>query len=201
MTTIEILATALGLMNVWLIVKRSMWNYPPGLVMVALYAWIFYDAKLYSDVILQIFFFFVQLYGWYNWKQSQQESGEVVVESMSLPERTQALVAVAIFSIGLGGYMSNYTDASLPHWDAFIAGASFVAQYLLSKRKLENWVLWITVDVVAIGVYAYKGLYITSGLYSVFLGMATIGLITWYQTWRTNAREDLDYLRHKMFQK
>jgi nicotinamide mononucleotide transporter len=179
LTAIEAAAAALGLLNVWLIIRRSIWNYPPGLVMVVLYAWIFYDAKLYSDVLLQIFFFFFQLYGWVDWTKNKSLTGEVRVDVMEPAAFGVSLCWVAGGAWMLGSYMAHQTDASFPYLDAFIAIASVVAQALTSRRKLESWLLWIAVDVIAIGVYAAKDLYITAGLYTLFLCLAVSGYFSW----------------------
>ena len=178
---LEALATLLGLINITLIVRRSVWNYPFGLAMVTLYAWIFAqpDVRLYSDVGLQMFFFVVQLYGWWNWSQSEADSGEVQVVVLSSPNRLAWLAVIAVATLAWGTLMHRYTSAALPWWDAFIAMTSVSAQLLMARRYLENWVLWIAVDAVAIGVYAAKGLMLTAILYTIFLIVSIIGLFSW----------------------
>lgn len=177
----ERLAVALGLINIVLVVRRSVWNYPFGLAMVAIYAWLFVqpDVRLYSDAGLQIFFFMVQLYGWWNWTRSETASGEVEVQLMSQQARVVSIAAIAVATIAWGALMHRFTSAALPWWDAFIAMTSVAAQILMARRFAENWVLWIAVDVVAIGVYAAKGLVFTSWLYVAFLLLSAIGLMSW----------------------
>lgn len=179
MSPLEIAAVVLGLINVTLVVRRSVWNYPFGIAMVALYADIFYDAKLYSDALLQIFFIVVNLYGWWNWTRSRAESGEVVVQRLSGRERAVWLAGTGAAIAGWGWVMHRYTDAAFPWWDAAVAMLSVAAQILMSRRYLENWVLWIAVDVLAIGLYAARDLWLTSGLYLVFLALSVWGLIGW----------------------
>jgi nicotinamide mononucleotide transporter len=178
---LEALAVLLGLINIGLIVRRSVWNYPFGLAMVAIYAWIFAqpDVRLYSDVGLQIFFFLVQLYGWWNWSRSEAESGEVQVLLLSPPNRAAWIAVIAVATLTWGTLMHRYTSAALPWWDAFIAMASVSAQLLMARRYLENWILWIAVDAAAIGVYATKGLMLTAILYAVFLILSIVGLLSW----------------------
>jgi len=178
-SAIEAVAVLLGLVNVWLVVRRSVWNYPFGLLMVLLYARIFFEAKLYSDALLQIFFLVVQLYGWWNWTRSRAESGEVRVLRLGTSERLLWAGACAAATLGWGALMSAYTDASYPWWDASVAIPSVAAQILLSRRFVENWWLWILVDLLAIGLYAAKDLWLTAGLYCVFLCLATWGLLAW----------------------
>lgn len=184
MPATEWIAFALGVANVALIVRRSVWNYPFALAMVTLYFFVFWDAKLYSDALLQIFFFAINLYGWRNWLASRHETGEVVVTTLAPRERLYWLAATLAASLAWGAAMANFTDAAAPMWDALIAGGSVSAQILLAMRRLENWVLWIAVDLVAVPLYFSRGLYPTAILYAVFLVLATLGLVTWWKAWR-----------------
>ena len=179
MNPIEILATLLGLANILLLVRRSIWNYPFGLLMVALYAYIFFGAKLYSDALLQIFFFVIQLYGWWAWWRVGGGEHKVRVERLTGPARVAWLVMIALTSLAWGTAMHVYTDASFPWWDATVAMASIAAQILLARRCIENWILWIAVDVAAIGLYLVKGLTLTAGLYFAFLVLCVLGLREW----------------------
>jgi nicotinamide mononucleotide transporter len=179
MSPIEGAAALLVLINVWLIARRSVWNYAFGIVGVAIYAWVFFGAKLYSDALLQLFFIVVQLIGWRLWRASEVEAGEVVVERLSVRSRVQWLVAI-VAAVALWGWlMHRFTDAALPWWDAGVAMTSVAAQILMSLRKLENWWLWIVANVLSIGLYAAKGLWITTGLYVLLLGISIWGLARW----------------------
>ena len=179
MSRLEAIAALLGVLNVALVARRSIWNYPPGIAMVALYFFVFYQAKLYSDALLQIFFLVIQLYGWWNWLRSPAVDHGVAVEWMTRTARFKWLCATVAFSVCWGLLMRSYTDAAAPLIDANIAGFSVAAQLLLSLRRVENWVLWIGVDLVAIALFLWRGLAITAGLYGVFLCLATWGLISW----------------------
>ena len=183
MSGLEIAATVFGLINVYLIVRRNIWNFPFGLVMVVLYAKIFYDYKLYSDSLLQLYYIVVQLYGWWYWLKGRRPDGLINVETLDRRGRLIAGAVIVAGAAALGWGMSN-TDASVPYWDATTTVMSLVAMVLLSRRKLENWVLWIAVDVLSIGIYSYKELYLTAGLYAVFLGLASWGLVEWLRAWR-----------------
>jgi nicotinamide mononucleotide transporter len=179
MSTTEIIAAVLGVANVALLVRRSIWNYPFGLAMVLLYGWVFFQAHLYSDAALQIFFFVVQIYGWWNWLQARDADGLAKVETMSSTGRAVALAVIVVATIGEGWYLAHHTNDAAPWMDANTTAISVVAQYLLSVRKIENWVLWIATDVVQIGLYAWKGLYPTTALYAVFLVLSVLGLREW----------------------
>lgn len=179
MSPLEVIAFVLGVANVTLVVRRSLWNYPFGLAMVSLYGVIFLGARLYSDAILQIFFFMVQLYGWLNWARSKSDEGEVVVVRLAAAERMAWLAGIAIATALWGWAMHRFTDAAFPWWDASVAMLSVAAQILMSRRAIENWVLWIAVDLDAIGLYAVKDLWLTALLYTIFLALSVWGLIDW----------------------
>ncbi len=176
---IEIAAALLGVINVLLVVRRSVWNYPFGMAMVALYFFVFWEAKLYSDALLQIFFFLIQIYGWWAWVRADRVDDGVAVSWLGNRARLQwiAGTATAILIWGLG--MARFTDAVAPMADATVAGLSVSAQILQSVRKVESWVLWVTVDTLAVGLFAWRGLQVTSALYGLFLVLAVVGLIEW----------------------
>src|SRR3954454_7882828 len=131
MSLLEWVAAGLGVINVFLVVRRSVWNYPFGLIMVALYFFVFFEARLYSDALLQIFFFVVQLYGWVNWVKARNQSGEVPVGWLSPDARIFWVLGTALASFAWGLAMARYTNAAAPIIDAFIAGTSISAQILM----------------------------------------------------------------------
>lgn len=176
---IEIVAVFLGVANIVLLIRRSIWNYPFGILMVTLYAKIFFDYRLYSDSILQIFFFSIQCYGWWYWLKNRDVTGHVTVRKMRHNQYWRYGILSLAFALSLGFAMSRYTDADFPFWDSTIASLSVVAQILLSRRYIENWLVWILVDVLAIGLFLSKGLMPTAVLYCLFLTMAYIGWRKW----------------------
>jgi nicotinamide mononucleotide transporter len=185
---LEWVAAGLGVVNVALVVRRSIWNYPFGLAMVALYFFVFFEARLYSDALLQIFFFVVQIYGWWNWSRARR-AGEIPVAVLTPSARLYWIAGTAAASLALGLGMARYTDAAAPLVDAFVAGTSIAAQILMARRRIENWVLWILVDLVAIGLYASRGLHATGALYAVFLLLSIVGLVSWRRALRAQSGE------------
>ena len=179
MSPIEAIATLLGLANVTLVVRRSLWNYPFALGMVTLYAWIFLQARLYSDALLQGFYFAVNGYGWWNWQRAKAAVGEVPVVRLGNAARLGWAAGAAIAALGWGALMHRVTDAAYPWWDGTIAVLSIVAQVLQSRRAWECWPLWIAVDLLAIPLFLVKGLWLTAGLYCVFLALSVWGAIDW----------------------
>ena len=179
MNSLEVIAALLGVANVALVVRRSMWNYPFGIAMVSLYFFVFWEAKLYSDALLQIFFLVIQVYGWWAWSRADRIDHGVVVGWMAQRLRLYWLVGTAVAILAWGFGMARFTDAAAPFADAAIAWLSVSAQILQSFRRVESWLLWIAVDILAVGLFAWRGLLVTSGLYALFLAMAIAGLIQW----------------------
>ena len=184
--TPEIVAAGLGLINVVLLVRRSIWNYAFGAASVALYGYVFYTARLYSDAILQIYFFSMQFYGWWNWLHGRNQDGLARIETMTNRERLLFGAGTLAVAAMMGWAFQTYTHAAAPWMDASLAATSVTAQYLLSVRKLENWFLWIAVDVFYIGLYYWKTLFWTTGLYAVFLLLSVAGLLEWLREFRTH---------------
>lgn len=184
LSPIELAAATLGLANIILVVRRSIWNYPVALAMVSLYGVVFLRAHLYSDALLQIFFFGVQFYGWWNWSRSKADAGQVLVRQMSGVAFGRWLTGALVATAAWGTLMHYSTDAHFPWWDGAIAMFSIAAQILQSRRNLECWILWIAVDLMAIPLFALKGLWVTAALYLVFLALSIAGLIAWRRTLR-----------------
>lgn len=179
MTLIETIAVIFGLMCVILTIRQNIWCWPTGLVQVALYIVIFYQVKLYSDLILHVIYVVLQIYGWHHWLHGGRNRNALPVSTLG-PQSRLAWPAVAVSGTLLWGYlMATYTDAAVPYGDAFTTVASLIAQWLMARKKVESWLFWILVDVIAIGIYWYKSLHLTAGLYAVFLILATLGWFEW----------------------
>jgi nicotinamide mononucleotide transporter len=183
MTLVEAIATFFGLICVWLTVKQNILCWPTGIVQVTLYIFVFYDARLYSDMILHIIYVIINVYGWYHWLYGNKEKEELNV-SLVGKWIWMWLIICVLGTLAWGYVMATYTNAALPYFDSFITAASLIAQWLMARKIVESWWFWIVVDIVAVGVYFVKGLYITTGLYAVFLVMATMGYFEWQRAYR-----------------
>ena len=179
MSLLEIIAVLLGIANIVLIIRRSVWNFPAAIVMVSLYFIIFRDAKLYSDAGLQIFFAAVNLYGWYSWTQNKANSGKIIIRRIPALGYGLWIIGSVAAIWAWGAIMHAETDASYPYWDASVAMLSIPGQILMARRFVENWHFWIIVNLISIPLYATKELYLTAGLYGVFLVLAVAGLVEW----------------------
>lgn len=181
-TPIEILASLTGLVSVYLTVKNKIANWPWGIVSVLLFGWLFWSSRLYSDAGLQILYFLpMQFYGWWIWKKAGPQQDDDLPVTLLTPAARAVNLAVTLgLALGLGYVMAAHTNAALPYWDASLTAASIVAQYLDARKKLESWLLWIAVDIVSVFyLYPKQHLYVTTGLYALFLALAVAGLIRW----------------------
>ncbi len=185
MSALEIIAVIISALAVWLTARRNVWCWPIGIVSVLLYARIFFDAKLYSDLLLQLIFAVMQLYGWWNWTHKKAAENAVEDKLHILPQRLSAagwgvgLLIGALGSVLLGYVMARYTDAHIPWIDSALTSFSLVAQFWMARKYIANWWLWIIVDVIYVGVYIYKDLQLTAGLYTLFIVLAVVGLVNW----------------------
>jgi nicotinamide mononucleotide transporter len=178
-SSLELLAALLGAISVYLSVRQNIWSWPTAIVNVVVYAFVFYQAKLYADMGLQVIYAALSVYGWYEWLYGGANRTELHV-TRTAPRLGAVLTLIALAgSAALGVFLRGATDAALPFMDSFLSSTSLVAQWMMTKKKLENWLVWIGVDVLYVGMFVFKHLYITAGLYAVFLALAVRGYIDW----------------------
>ena len=175
----ELLGAALGLINIALLVRRSVWNFPAAMASVLLVGVTLFEARLYSESGLQAFFFVVNMVGWYQWRRASDTHRAVPVSWMTGPARIGWAAVTALLSLSLGWAMHRFTNAALPFADSAVTGASIAAQLLLNNRRIENWALWIGIDVVSVALFLNRELYFFAALYVIFLVMSVIGLRQW----------------------
>ncbi|WP_286977986.1 nicotinamide riboside transporter PnuC [Pseudomonas sp.] len=179
MSTLEMFAAALGACAVWLTVRQNRWCWPIGLVMVLLYAWIFYDAALYSNMLLQGVYALLQGYGWWQWNHGGDKHQGVSVSALTWRGLTASLACGVAGATVLGYLMANFTDAAAPWQDATLSAFSLVAQVWMAQKRVECWPLWVLLDVLFVLLFLQQELYLTAGLYAVFTGLALSGWLTW----------------------
>ena len=176
---IELLAVLFGLIAVYFNTREMIWGWPTGIIGVILSGILFYQVRLYSDLILHVLYVGLGFYGWYEWLYGGKKQSALQVTTLS-SEQLLSLIALGGVGVVIIGYLfDHYTDADLAYWDAFTTSFSLVGQYMLAKKKLENWILWIVVDAVASGIYVYKELYLLALLYFLYLGLASYGHYRW----------------------
>lgn len=184
MNPVELAASLLGLANIALLVRRSVWNFPLALASVTCTGIVLWEARLYAETGLQMFFFATNLWGWWLWAQAREDGDGVPVSWMSAHARIAWGAVTLALSVSLGWLLHRFTNAALPFADSAVTGASIAAQILLSLRRIENWVLWVLIDVAAIGLYLSRGLPLLAVLYAAFLVMSLIGLRQWMRAAR-----------------
>jgi nicotinamide mononucleotide transporter len=188
---VEWVAVVFGIVSVYLSVRENVWSWPTGIINVSLYVYIFLHAKLYADTGLQVFYIVISFYGWWNWLYGGAGHGELHVTRLSRRLAAALPVAGVLGSLALGWFLHKTTDAALPYVDATLTVASLIAQYLMTKKVLENWIIWVAADVAYIGMYIYKELYPTAFLYAVFLVLASLGWVEWRRSWQPQPAEAL----------
>jgi len=189
---IELLALIFGVVSVWFNSREIVWGWPTGIVGTVLSGILFWEVRLYSDLILHVFYVILGFYGWYEWLYGGRQSGGRDKQELkvSLLSKQRILLLLILGLLGLGGFgyfFDQFSDADLPYWDAFTTSFSFVGTWMLARKKLENWLLWIVVDAVAAGIYLYKELYLLSLLYFLYLGLATYGFVNWRKSLRESS--------------
>ncbi|GAA4305300.1 nicotinamide riboside transporter PnuC [Nibribacter koreensis] len=181
----EVVGFVTGLLCVWLAVKQNIWTFPLALISALFYVVVFKDALLFADMGLQVMFAVLNFYGWYLWLYKGGKRVERPVTKTHNWQWGVLVVLVPVFTYGLGRYLDMTTEADIPYWDAGTTGVSLGAQWLMSRKKLENWLLWLAVDIVYVPIYLYKELYLTAILYAIFIPMAWMG----YRDWRKTLRQ------------
>jgi len=176
---IEWIAAMLSAVSVYLSAREHIWSWPTAIVSVAMYGVIFVNAGLYSDAGLQVFFAAISVYGWYEWLHGGPRHGRLHVSRATRRVWLVAGVSGLLFWALLGTLTSRLQGVSLPFLDAGLTTVSVIAQIMMTRKILENWILWILADIVYVPMYLVKDLYPTAGLYAVFLMLAVMGLVQW----------------------
>ena len=185
-TWLEVVAFVLALAMVVLNIRVDPLGWPLAIVSSLLYVALFWRSRLYGDAGLQVFFVLVAGWGWRQWLRGTRADGRMLaVRELSRRGRWLAGVALLVGWPVVGLFLKTYTDTDVPWWDAFPTAASVLGQWLLGRKYVENWPVWIAVNVVSVALFAYKGLWLTVGLYAVFIAMSFVG----WRAWRRLAAE------------
>lgn len=178
-TGLEWAATLTGFACVWLAARESLWNFPVAIVSCLLFIAIYYQKAIYADSGLQVMFIALSAYGWYEWLYGGRGKTPLPVSRAPATEWVWSAVFIVVFTLVFGYYLRHYTDDTFPYWDSFTTGGSLAAQYLLLRKRLENWWLWLLVDVIYVPILWLKELYPASLLYALYLGLAAYGYWQW----------------------
>ena len=182
MSWTEILGFVTGTASVLLAVRESVWNWPVGIANNIFFLILFWKARLYADAILQIVYILISIFGWWNWLRGGDGHAELPISRTSAREGILLALSIAGATAILTVCLHRYTDSAAPFGDGVTTALSLTAQYMLSRKLLENWWVWMSADLIYIALYCYKSLYLTGVLYLVFLGMCVAGHTRWKRT-------------------
>lgn len=178
-TPLELLSFLLSFISVALTIYEKHWAWFFIIISSALYAVVFASAKLYGDAALQCMFIVIAIYGWYQWLFGSQKHQPIQVSTLTFKGIMRCISFWLICYLVLAELLWRFTDTDVPRIDAVLTAGSILGQYLTSKKKIENWIVWIIVDIAYVGLYLYKDLQLTAFLFAIFVVMAVIGYKKW----------------------
>lgn len=180
-SALELLSFVLSIITVVLNIRQNHWAWLFAIASSAMYGVVFFGARLYGDMGLQVVFVLVSIWGWYEWLYGGEQHAGLPVTHASKAGWGYGIAAwLAAFAV-LAIFLARYTNTDVPNIDGFLTAGSLLGQVLLSRKKVENWIVWIVVDILYVGLYVYKDLHLTAILYALFVVLASIGLATWYR--------------------
>ena len=182
MTILEAIAVVFSIACVVLAARRHVGTWPAGIVAVIAYFIVFVQTKLYADATLQVVFLGQSIYGWYQWKGRGASAADARIGVLSQRQRLVLAIVVVGSALAIGGGLARYTDASRPWLDATVSVLSLAANWLLARRIIDNWALWLIADVLYIGLFVSKELFASAALYVVFLALAVAGWRAWLRS-------------------
>ncbi|MBN1131493.1 MAG: nicotinamide mononucleotide transporter [Bacteroidales bacterium] len=178
---IEILGVLFSLAYLVFSIRQNILLWPMGIVSAVLYVFIFFRAKFYADMGLNVYYFVISIYGWVVWKKGRERApGRKMPIRRLSPKLMILLTAItAVLFLLIGYILDNYTDSPIPYWDALTTAGSITATWMLARKILEHWIVWIAVDALSVALYIYRGLYPTVVLFLIYTAMAIVGFIEW----------------------
>jgi len=180
---LEIVAVAFGLGSVWLSTREHIASWPTAIVNVGIFFVLFWQAKLYADSVLQLVYLSLSLYGWWAWLRGGEAHSHLRVSRASPKLWLVGLPLMLAFGFGLGAFLAGHTDSPVPYLDALLTSASLLAQWMMTRKILENWIVWIVADLVYVPTFVSRGLPYTASQYAVFLVLAMMGYFSWKRSW------------------
>lgn len=180
---VEILGVVFSLLYLLFSIRQNILLWPAGMISAILYMVVFFQSKFYADMGLNAYYFFISIYGWIVWSRGKSGGGEgLQITRIALKQGLILALITALAFAGIGIILDHFTDSPLPYWDAFTTALSFTATWMLARKILEHWILWLIIDVVSMALYLYRGLYPTLLLFGVYSIMAVVGFIQWRRT-------------------
>lgn len=187
---VEVLGVITSLVYLYFSVRQIIWLWPFGIISSALFILIFFNSKFYADMGLQVYYLGVSIYGWIYWSRGvvdRSEKSTLPVIRISRQLAWVLLVTGIVIMLGIVYVLKNFTDSDVPWGDGFTTAGSIVATWMLARKILEHWLVWVVVDSVAAGLYFYKGLYPSFLLYLIFTIIAVVGYFHWKRSLSENS--------------
>ena len=183
---LEGIAAAFGVVSVFLSTRQNIWSWPTAIINVTLYTIVFYEGRLYGQMGLQTVYLVLSVYGWYQWLHGGEQKTELHVSRAS-PRLLATLAVLNLVAWVALAAILRQTDAALPWLDALLTTTSLIAQWMMTRKILQNWLLWIAVDIVYVPMFISQHLYATALLYAAFLVLAVMGFVEWRRSIATQA--------------
>lgn len=181
---LEAMAVTLAIAYLLLAIRQNIWCWLCAGIYTAIYVYLFIDAKLYMESVLNLFYFAMAIYGWHTWYFGRTEAGELPVVVWSPVVHAAAVGVVLCISAANGYLLALYTDAAFPYVDSLTTWSAIWATFLVARKVFENWYYWLVIDAVSIVIYWLRDLQLTSILYVVFVAMVPFGIVAWRRSLR-----------------
>ena len=186
MNYLEIVGTLVGLLYLWFEYKASIWLWPVSVIMPAIYIVVYYQVGLYAEKFvlktgISVYYLLAGIYGWWVWLRHVPGRQEKLITFTPRKLFMPLFVVLCLVFALIGGILATYTDSTIPWWDSFTTGLSIIAMWMLAHKYVEQWLVWLVVDVISCGLYLYKDLYFTSFLYGLYAVIAFGGYLRWKQ--------------------
>lgn len=183
---IELLGALLSVLYLFLSIRQNILLWPVGILSAVLYIIVFFETKFYADMGLNAYYFLISIYGWITWRMANSGKGSgMPVVHVGATRGVLLLLIVLLLFLGIGYLLDNYTDSPIPFWDAFTTAGSIVATWMLTKKIIEHWILWVVIDIVSLGLYLHRGLFPTAVLFAIYTTMAVLGFIQWRRSMKS----------------
>ena len=180
--TLQVVGVVLGLLYLWLEYKANIWLWVVGLIMPVVHGALYFHSGLYADFSMQLYYIAAGVYGLIVWSRGAKKRGDKSVLKISSTPFVVWVAVVGVYALLHGAiylFLINFTDSTVPFWDSFTTALCIVAYWMLSRKYVEQWLVWLVVDVVTVGLYLYKDIPLTACLYALYSTLAVAGYVRW----------------------
>ncbi|MGB5345850.1 MAG: nicotinamide riboside transporter PnuC [Woeseia sp.] len=188
LSVIEVVAVVLAIAYLLLAIRQSIWCWPCAAVSTACYIYLFFDARLYMESVLNLFYLGMAFYGWYSWTRVRGDEQELPVTTFRAGVHAAALAAIVALALATGYLLATYSQAAYPYIDSLTTWAAIWTTFLVARKVLENWWYWLVIDAVSVYLYWDRELQLTALLFGLYLIMIPFGLVSWTKSYRKQAR-------------